>query len=243
MTIQFCTQCKWMLRAAYVGLEFLSFSLYSCCYISQVLVSLALILSYGSSCSVTAQHVTITSLGLSGFIYCQFHRRLMTWPTVRTRITLNVRDCTRRSCASTFNRRDIHYFPILIKFYEGRRYPSWASCPLGSKGRRRIPWYVFFLNRSCSWQESHSLDGSSPPENVSRLPFETLSVWTRPGALFHKTHKVDVYFLEWVIRSYWLKGSETEHCHSYYRNKRAQEESQGYHRAGARFGPRWWKEE
>jgi predicted Rdx family selenoprotein len=44
MTIQFCTQCKWMLRAAYVGLESLTFSLYSCCDLSQVLVALVLIL-------------------------------------------------------------------------------------------------------------------------------------------------------------------------------------------------------
>jgi hypothetical protein len=60
MTIQFCTQCKWMLRAAYVGLEFLTFSLYSCCDLSQVLVSLVLILSCGSSCS-TRDHYFIGS--------------------------------------------------------------------------------------------------------------------------------------------------------------------------------------
>lgn len=63
VTIQFCTQCKWMLKAAYVGVDFRDLIFNNCYRVGQPVGCSCFGASCVSSVFISAQHVIINSLG------------------------------------------------------------------------------------------------------------------------------------------------------------------------------------
>jgi len=58
VTIQFCTQCKWMLRAAYVGVDFRDLNFNHYCNLDQLVDCRCSCCSLRYSIFVSALHVT-----------------------------------------------------------------------------------------------------------------------------------------------------------------------------------------